>query len=80
MAQLKDKPDLDTCSNMLTEVTCEADNTGELKDALLDDQVMVFPKWHATCEYNLLLCIIFDFHFPKRKTFNCARQAQYNYS
>lgn len=52
MAQLENKPSL-ACAppNILTEMPCDSDNTGELNDALIDDQVMVFPKWQATCKY-----------------------------
>lgn len=52
MAQLENKPSLASApANILTEMPCDSDNTGELNDALIDDQVMVFPKWQATCKY-----------------------------
>lgn len=51
MAQLENKPSLTSASsNILTEMPCDGDNSGELNDALIDDQVMVFPKWQATCK------------------------------
>lgn len=59
MAQLEDKPALDSApANVLTEVPCDGDNTGELNDALIDDQVMVFPKWQATCKYKYIIHIV----------------------
>ena len=49
MAQLEDKPSMES-KPYITEVENEADDSGELKDAQFDDQVMVYPKWHETCK------------------------------
>ena len=49
MAQLEDKPQLHSRA-YITEVDNDTDETGELKDAQFDDQVMVYPKWHENCE------------------------------
>lgn len=46
MTQLQDKPQLESRS-YITEVENE---TGDLKDAQFDDQVMLYPKWHENCE------------------------------
>ncbi|XP_032241462.1 protein similar isoform X2 [Nematostella vectensis] len=53
MAQLHGKPQLASAEHNITEITTEVvdSNTDEeMKDALIDDQVMVFPKWHATSD------------------------------
>ena len=49
MAQLEDKPSMEPRA-YITEVQNESDESGELKDAQFDDQVMVDPKWHETCK------------------------------
>lgn len=49
MTQLEDKPQLESRS-YITEVENEADDTGELKDAQYDEEVMVYPKWHENCK------------------------------
>ena len=56
MTQLEDKPSLEPRA-YITEVENESDDTGQLKDAQFDDQVMVYPKWHENCK--LLIYIIF---------------------
>ena len=50
MTQLEDKPSLQPRA-YITEVENESDDTGELKDAQFDDQVMVYPKWHENCKW-----------------------------
>ncbi|KAK2561643.1 Neuronal PAS domain-containing protein 3 [Acropora cervicornis] len=49
MTQLEDKPQLESRS-YITEVENEADDTGELKDAQYDEEVMVYPKWHENSD------------------------------
>lgn len=45
MMQLDDKPSFQPRA-YITEIENETDETGQLKDAQFDDQVMVYPKWH----------------------------------
>ncbi|XP_068689163.1 uncharacterized protein [Montipora foliosa] len=49
MTQLEDKPQLHSRA-YITEVDNDTDETGELKDAQFDDQVMVYPKWHENSD------------------------------
>lgn len=49
MTQLEDKPSMEPRA-YITEVENESDETGQLKDAQFDDQVMVYPKWHENCK------------------------------
>lgn len=49
MTQLEDKPSMEPRA-YITEVENESDETGQLKDAQFDDQVMVYPKWHENSD------------------------------
>ena len=53
MMQLDDKPSMEPRA-YITELDNETDETGQLKDAQFDDQVMVYPKWHENCKLCFL--------------------------
>ena len=53
MMQLDDKPSMEPRA-YITELDNETDETGQLKDAQFDDQVMVYPKWHENCKLYFL--------------------------
>ena len=45
MTQLKDKPKLQTATITEIDSSIEPDDTGELVDASIQDNCVIFPKW-----------------------------------